>query len=191
MRGTGSAKPVELEALAQPSNPLRHMVDYYEACLELFAAVCASQSVDGRNMVGGRHGGWATYDCLLMGMGHDKLPARLRVRLTRLMRKLYVERRRDDYTAERETTQLLHEIDSATVSLPGPRFEMDKSFREYRPLKSCVLQVFPLPRLVSRRVRARILFCSRSALFLCSALPPSLPLLIPLNPSLSQSVCLK
>ena len=39
-------------------------------------------------------------------------------------------------------TQLLHEIDTASLALPGPRFEMDKSFREYQPLKTCVLQVW-------------------------------------------------
>jgi hypothetical protein len=31
--------------------------------------------------------------------------------------------------------QLLHELVEASEELPGPRFEVDKSFREFRPLK--------------------------------------------------------
>ena len=74
------SKPVDLEALADPSNPYHHMLDYYEACLELYAAVCASQSTEGRNMVGGRHGGWMSYECLLSGQTNNKLPVALRIR---------------------------------------------------------------------------------------------------------------
>ena len=74
------SKPVDLEALADPTNPYHHMLDYYEACLELYAAVCASQSTEGRNMVGGRHGGWMSYECLLSGQTNHKLPVALRIR---------------------------------------------------------------------------------------------------------------
>ena len=74
------SKPVDLEALADPTNPYHHMLDYYEACLELYAAVCASQSTEGRNMVGGRHGGWMSYECLLSGQTNNKLPVALRIR---------------------------------------------------------------------------------------------------------------
>ena len=56
------------------------------------------------------------------------------------MRVLYVERQPQDYMTQRDTTQLLHEIDAAAVALPGPRFELEKAYREYRPLKAAVLQ---------------------------------------------------
>jgi len=63
-----SSKPIDLEILCDASSPYYSMLPVYEACLELFAAVCASQCAEGRKLVGGRHGAWISYDCLVIGI---------------------------------------------------------------------------------------------------------------------------
>ena len=55
-----------------------------------------------------------------------------------------MERLPEEYTAKRESTQLLHEIDSASVALPGPRFEMDKSGPPHLPIFTATVTLVPL-----------------------------------------------
>jgi len=106
-----STKTMDVLNLVDRTSPYRDMLDYYEANLELFSAVCASQCTNGRTQVGGRHVAKIDYDCLLRGMNENKLPESVRMRYVRLMRMLYVERLPEEYTPKRESTQLLHEID--------------------------------------------------------------------------------
>eukprot|EP00960_Hanusia_phi_P010729 315333-Hanusia_phi.AAC.1 len=128
-----TTKAVDLETICV-SQTYEQVFQYYILCLELFESLCIGCNHRSRLVVFK----FVSYDALLSGLEGEKLPLSLLRRFARLMLVLYVQRNPSDYIQLHMSTQLLHEIDDS-FDLPRPAFELDKMFRDFRPLKKCVV----------------------------------------------------